>query len=139
MNETFINEPDAGPASSQLSGISLMFSQMITDMKFVGMFIIIYGALTSLSIIGALIGVPLIFVGVRMRESADFFQTYQMTKDKTALISAFDAQAKYFRIAKILIIISLILMIGYFVLIFTFFTYLFNQVPGYESITMLLK
>ncbi len=122
---------------SQLTGLSILFSQMTRDMKFVGMFSIIYGAVTSLSIIGALMGVPLIFVGIRMRDAADYFQAYQMTKDRTALINAFDAQAKFFRITKILIIISLILMIGYFVLIFSMFSYLFHQVPDYESITHL--
>ncbi len=123
--------------SAQLSGLSFLFSQMVRDMKFVGIFTIIYGAITSLSIIGALVGVPLIFVGVRMRDAADYFQAYQMTKDKTALINAFDAQAKFFRITKILIIISLILMIGYFVMMISLFSYLFQQVPGYENITHL--
>ncbi len=123
--------------SSQLSGLSFLFSQMIRDMKFVGMFSIIYGAITSLSIIGALMGVPLIFVGVRMRDAADYFQAYQMTKDRTALINAFDAQAKFFRITKILIIVSIILMIGYFIMIISLFSYLFQQVPDYESITHL--
>jgi len=123
--------------SAQLSGLSFLFSQMVRDMKFVGIFTIIYGAITSLSIIGALVGVPLIFVGVRMRDAADYFQAYQMTKDKTALINAFDAQAKFFRITKILIIISLILMIGYFVMMISLFSYLFQQVPDYENITHL--
>ncbi len=137
MNDSFLNDPNTGTDTPQFSGVTLLFSQMINDMKFVGMFIIIYGALTSLSIIGALIGVPLIFVGVRIREAAEFFQVYQMTKDRTALLNAFDSQAKYFRIAKILIIISIILIIGYFVLIFSFLSYLFNQVPYYENMTQL--
>lgn len=131
------NYPPNEQQSSQLSGLSFLFSQMIRDMKFVGMFSIIYGAITSLSIIGALMGVPLIFVGVRMRDAADYFQAYQMTKDRTALINAFDAQAKFFRITKILIIISIILMIGYFIMIISLFSYLFQQPPGYESITHL--
>ena len=131
------NYPPNEQQSSQLSGLSFLFSQMIRDMKFVGMFSIIYGAITSLSIIGALMGVPLIFVGVRMRDAADYFQAYQMTKDRTALINAFDAQAKFFKITKILIIVSIILMISYFIVVISLFSYMFQQAPGYDSITHL--
>ena len=50
------------------SMFQFQFEKMTNDMRFVGMFAIIYGALTCLSIIGALIGVPIIFVGLRMRK-----------------------------------------------------------------------
>ena len=84
-------------------------SQMIGDMKFVGVFTIVYGAITCLSIIGALIGIPMIIMGMRLRESADFYTSYQSQKDENALGLAFEKQGSYFNIQKILIIIGLVI------------------------------
>ncbi|MBN2412694.1 DUF5362 domain-containing protein [candidate division KSB1 bacterium] len=84
-------------------------SQMIGDMKFVGIFTIVYGAITCLSIIGAIIGIPMIIAGLRLRESADFFTSFQSQKDENALYLAFEKQGSYFNIQKILIIIGLVI------------------------------
>jgi len=90
-------------------------SQMIGDMKFVGVFTIVYGAITCLSIVGAIIGIPMIIMGMRLRESADFYSSYQAQKDENALGLAFEKQGSYFNIQKILIIIGLVL-IGLYIL-----------------------
>lgn len=89
----------------------MIFSQMIKDMKFVGMFIIIFGALNCLSIVGAIIGIPYIFIGMRIRESAEQFDIFRMTNDARAMRMGFELQSKYFRIIKILIIVMLVLMV----------------------------
>lgn len=93
------------------TAFQMTFDKMIGDMRFVGMFVIIYGALYCISIIGALIGVPLIIAGLRIRESADQFAIYRTTNDSGAMRSGFQLQGKYFNIFKILIIIMLVLFV----------------------------
>jgi len=73
-----------------------MPSTMMGDMRFVGMFNIIYGALVCLSIIGAIIGVPLIICGMRLREAADAFSAYQSSNDIDALHRGFERQSRFF-------------------------------------------
>lgn len=85
--------------------------KMIGDMRFVGLFYIIYGAMACLTIIGAVLGIPIIISGLRLRESADFFSTFQQQKDENALLIAFDKQGSFFHITKILILIALAIII----------------------------
>jgi len=87
------------------------FESMTKDMRFVGMFTIIYGAINCLTIIGAIIGVPMIFIGIRIREAADQFLIFRTTNNAAALRLGFESQGKYFRIVKILIIIQLVLIV----------------------------
>ncbi|MDY6910833.1 MAG: DUF5362 family protein [Chloroflexota bacterium] len=83
--------------------------KMANDMKFVGLFSIIGGALYCLGIIYALVGVPMIICGLRLREAADNFAYYEKSKDTTFLERGFEKQGICFFILKILIIISLVL------------------------------
>ncbi len=115
------------------SEFGFLFSQMTKDMKFVGMFTIIYGALNCLSIIGAIIGIPFIFIGLRIRDSADYFEAFRLTNDKRALTNAFEAQAKFFRISKIIIIVSVVLGILYLIGVIVFFSYIFNNLNHYSE------
>ncbi len=94
----------------------MAFEKMISDMRFVGMFSIIYGAISCLSIIGAIIGVPYIIVGLRMREAADQFAIFKATNDAAAMRTGFELQGKFFRIIKILIIVGLVLGILFIIL-----------------------
>ena len=100
-----------------LGAFSMMFSRMTSDMKFVGIFTIIYGGLTCLSIIGAVIGIPLIFAGMRIREAADEFTIFQSSNDSKALRRALEKQGRYFNILKILIIVALVLTVIYIIVI----------------------
>ena len=102
-------------------------SKMAKDMKFVGLFSIIGGALYCLGIIYALVGVPMIICGLRLREAADNFDYYEKSKDITFLQRGFEKQGNSFFILKVLIIISLALTalmtlgcIAFFVFVFTF-------------------
>ncbi len=115
FNEINLNEEstlDVKPPSM----FQILFGQMTKDMRFVGLFIIIYGALNCLSIIGAIVGIPYIMIGLRMRESADQFDLFKTTSDARAMRYGFELQGKYFRILKILIIISLVLMVLGFII-----------------------
>ncbi len=93
------------------SPFQLSFDKMVGDMRFVGMFSIIYGAIISLSIFGAVIGIPIIIVGLKMREAADQFAIFKTTNDAVAMRSGFELQGKFFKIIKILIIVSLVMML----------------------------
>ncbi len=123
-----INQP---PKSMGAFGI--IFSKMTSDMKFVGLFTIIYGALSCLSIIGAVIGIPLIIAGLRIRESADEYSFFQTTNDNKALRRAFEKQQKYFNILKILIIVGLVLFVLYIVFIMIFGIFAFSSMDSYDS------
>lgn len=98
-----LRDPDFENTVRSLSG----------DMKIIGIFIIIYGALTSLSIIGAVIGIPLIISGIRLRESSDQFDIFNHDKKITSLHRALIDQNRSFNILKILIIVLLVLTIFY--------------------------
>ena len=54
---------------------------MSKDMNFVAIFIIIYGAVTCLSIIGMIIGIPIIFAALRLKESAEAFKHFGTNTD----------------------------------------------------------
>jgi hypothetical protein len=73
--------------------------------------------LTCLSIVGAVIGVPLIFAGLRLNEASDLFKTYINSGDFLSLSNALERQGRYFFINKVLIIIALIFLALYIVLI----------------------
>ena len=98
-------------ATPQAASGALLPPKMTSDMKFVGMFQIVYGALACLSIIGALVGIPMIMSGLRLRESADAYTNYQTTPDPNWLARAFQGQSGYFNMQKIIAIISIIMFV----------------------------
>ena len=115
LDDLTIDQP---PASSYKppTMFQLAFDKMVGDMRFVGMFVIIYGALACLSIIGALWGVPIIIVGIKMREAADQFAIFRTTNDSAAMRNGFEIQGSFFRIVKILIIIGLVLALLFIII-----------------------
>ncbi|MFH0843292.1 MAG: DUF5362 family protein [Bacteroidota bacterium] len=76
-------------------------------MNFIGLLQIIGGALYCLTIIGALIGVPVIYMGIRLREAADGFKKYLASGSKDDLIYTIDKQTRAFFIQFVLTIIGL--------------------------------
>lgn len=108
----------------------VIFNRMTSDMKFVGIFTIIYGALSCLSIVGAIIGIPLIFAGIRLREAADQYTMFQSTNDNMALRRAFEKQGRYFNIIKILIIIALVLTLIYIIVFISMIGTFFSAMSG---------
>lgn len=84
---------------------------MAGDMRFVGMFQIVIGALSCISIIGAVVGVPMLISGLRAREAADAFAGYQRSPDPSLLARAFQGQAGYFKMQKIYAIVTICLVV----------------------------
>ncbi|MCX7797652.1 MAG: DUF5362 domain-containing protein [Melioribacter sp.] len=112
-----INIEDDSSNEVKISAFKITFEKMIKDMRFVGIFTVVYGALYCLSIVGAIIGIPIIIIGLRIREAADQFEIFKTTNNAASLRMGFELQGKYFRIMKILIIIGIILTLIWITLI----------------------
>ena len=108
-------------------------TKLSSDMRFVGLFFIIIGVFYSLTIIGAIMGIPLIISGLRLRESSDSFTSYMVSGDNNMLERALERQSRFFFIQKIFIIITLVLMVLYIiaiiVLIVTVLPYFDHNIP----------
>ncbi len=113
-----------------LGVFGVMFTKMTSDMKFLGMFYIIYGVLTSLSIIGAIIGIPLLISGLRLRSAADELNTFRSTNDSNYLRRGFELQGKFFNIQKIIIIVGIVIALLYGVGIIFFLS---SAVAGFSN------
>jgi hypothetical protein len=101
--------------------------EMSKHMGFVGMFCIIYGALACLSIIGAIVGIPYIIAGLRIRESADSYLAFSRSSDARQLLTAFEKQSSFFFIMKVLIIIALVLFALYLIVLVGLFAFMGNE------------
>ena len=84
-----------------------MLSKQVSDMRLVGLFYIIYGGLTCLSIIGAIVGVPMLISGLRAREAAKEFEAYEAVGDFDLLAEGLERQGQFFRFQKIYVLINL--------------------------------
>lgn len=108
--------------------LRITITKLVSDMKFVGLFFIIVGAFYSLTIIGAILGIPLIISGLRLRESSDSFSSYLLSGDNNMLERALERQSRFFFIQKIFIIITLVVMVLYVItiiaLLVTFLPYI---------------
>lgn len=109
-----LSSPVFSSTGSQGNDLNQQLVTLMTgNMKFVGIFYIIVGVIYSLTCIGALIGVPVIFAGIRIREAAEAFKLFSQSgmQDKNTLITAFEKQNKYFFIQKVFIIIAIVVVI----------------------------
>lgn len=112
--------PDYNQSQTQAqvpAPLSSTIPDMAKYMNFIGLLQIIGGALYCLTIIGAIIGVPVIFMGIRLREAADGFKKYLASDSKQDLSLAIEKQTKSFFINFILTIIGLVLMGIYLIVI----------------------
>lgn len=98
------------------SAFKALIDKMSKDMSFLGIMSIIGGSIACLSIIGAAFGIPVIFAGIRLRESADAFKNYSYNNDPMFLHQAIEKQSRYFFIYKVITIIYLVL-IGLYLLV----------------------
>ena len=92
---------------------------MTKYMRFLGILSIIGGAIYCITIIGAIFGVPAIFVGLRMRESAEHFDKYSILNEYKDLAIAIEKQTKFFFINYVLAIVGIVFAVIYFIFLFT--------------------
>jgi hypothetical protein len=116
--------------SATASMFHFTISKMTGDMNFVGIFYIIIGAFYCLSIIGAVVGIPLIISGLRLRESSNQFQAYLATNEEFALEQAIERQSKFFFIQKVLMIITLVFVVIYIIAAIVFIGFFIDFFDG---------
>ncbi|MDZ7714961.1 MAG: DUF5362 family protein [Balneolaceae bacterium] len=112
---------------SVLAGENLVsvVDKMAADMKFYAIFYIIYGGLSCLTIIGAIIGVPMIIYNLKLKDAAEQYRDFAKSKDFFMLNKAFENQRKFFFFNKILIIISIVFIVLYIIFLIIFGASLF--------------
>ena len=109
-------------------------NKMAGDMNFVGIFYIIIGAIECLTIIGAVVGIPLIISGLRLRESSDSFRMYLNAGDSGMLERALERESRFFYIQKIFIIISIALFVLYIVFFIVFGLTMLGNLQNFRSV-----
>lgn len=87
--------------------------KMAVNMRFFAIFHIIYAVLISLTIVGAIIGIPLIIFNLKLNTAAKSYRSFAEDDDFFHLNRAFENQASFFFFYKILIIISLVFLVFY--------------------------
>ncbi|MFH1050317.1 MAG: DUF5362 family protein [bacterium] len=127
-----VNQPY--PPNVQVLDIKTIMTKMSKDMTFLAILLIIYGALSCLTIIGALFGVPYIFAGLRMKEAAEHFRNYTFGNNIAELHHGIERQQRMFFIFKVLAIIGIclfVLVIIFYAAIIGFF--LSGSLPIFEN------
>ena len=110
--------PEATSENNQIqASITTTIPRMSKYMSFIGLINIIGGALYCITIVGAIIGIPVIFMGIRLRESAESFKYYLTSNSNQDLSTAIDRQTKAFFIQYVLTIIGLVLLGVYIIVI----------------------
>lgn len=116
MEEQQIPQPPQQP-QQQFQGqqyfvmtLNQVVTKLTSDMNFIGIVTIIMGIINCLTIIGAPIGIPIIFAGLRLRESCEFFRSYLLNNDQLTLQQALEKLGRFFFIYKVLTIIYLVIM-----------------------------
>jgi len=109
-------------------------NKMAGDMSFVGIFYIIIGAIECLTIIGAVIGIPLIISGLRLRESSDSFKMYLNSGDSMMLERALERESRFFFIQKVFLIISIALFVLYIVFFIVFGLTMLSNFQSFKTV-----
>src|SRR5665647_337588 len=108
-----------GPASTAMS---TNLPDLAKYMRFIGLLQMIGGVLYCLTIIGAIIGVPVYIMGKRLRESADAFTNYHASNSVKDMETAIEKQTRAFFIQYVLAIIGLVIMAIYIAVSYTHLT-----------------
>jgi len=96
------------------------FPGTLGDMRFMGYTVIVVGVMNCLTIIGAILGVPLIISGRQFLDSAARFEEVRHGGGTNSLAAGFHDLGRSLRILKILVIIYIVLTVMYFIGLFFF-------------------
>ncbi len=114
----------AGMTEPHNAAFKANIDDMVRYMRFIGVYSIVIGAIYCVGIITAIIGIPVIIMGVRLREAADGFQRFALSNAFEDLSRAVEKQTRSLFITYVLLIIGLVFMVIYFlVLIGVFFSH----------------
>ena len=85
--------------------------------QIMGGFSVVVGALYSLTIIGAIIGIPAIFMGLAMFRGGSHAKAYCASQNDADGLMAASEFMRFFRIYGIMTCVSLVLVIGFYLVI----------------------
>ena len=125
MSELVVNETnpsiDSGRNYDTISTISVdeVFKKKMNFLGLVqqilGVIMVIFGGLYSLSIIGAILGVPFIFIGLKMLRSGEAYKKSMFTLEggdiKEGLILFSDAMKIYIIMIVVILVIEILFLI----------------------------
>jgi hypothetical protein len=92
-------------------------SNMTRYMRFFGIYAIVVGIIYCLGIVTAIIGIPVLKAGVRLRESATAFDAYVLSNSFDDLARAIEKQTRSFFIGYVLLIVGLVILVLYLILL----------------------
>ena len=121
-------------ATAVSPALHITVSKMAGDMNFVGLFYVIIGAIECLTIIGAIVGIPLIICGLRLRESADSFKGYLTSGDSFMLERALEREGRFFFIQKVLMIITIAFFVLYIIFFIVFGLSLISHFQSFRTV-----
>ena len=81
------------------------------DLRFVGTFHVVYGALQCLSIIGAIVGIPYLLFGLRSRDAGEAFIRHAEMADEMTLADAHRHLADGMKMFKFACIAAIVLFV----------------------------
>ncbi|MDX1919365.1 MAG: DUF5362 family protein [Candidatus Caenarcaniphilales bacterium] len=85
------------------------FKSLFPWMSFHGWVYIIFGVFSCLSVVGVIIGVPLIVAGASLASAGGDFKRYSLSGNPLELESAVKEQKKFFMISGLLLLITVVL------------------------------
>lgn len=124
MNESTGKSPLAGnpdfAGGNQGQGMGVTFGKTLENMRFIGVAGLVYGILTCLSLVGAIIGVPIIIAANRFLESVKMLEQYRASNRLEDMEAAFHEMGRSFRLLKIVVMISIGMTVLYMAFAFLF-------------------
>lgn len=94
------------------------FGKTLADMRFMGWVGLIYGIMSCLSLVGAVVGVPLIIASHRFIEGVNRLENYRRENSVAELKAGFAEMGRGFRYLKVLIIIYIVLTLASLAFVF---------------------
>ncbi|MFH2051302.1 MAG: DUF5362 family protein [bacterium] len=94
------------------------FGRTLGDMRFMGWVTMIYGILTCLTIVGMIVGIPVVVAANRFLAGVTRFEAYRASASIEELKAGFQDLGGSFRILKIITIVYLVLTALYLVFLF---------------------
>lgn len=100
-------------------------------LKFMGIVMIISGALTALSIVGLIVAWIPIWLGVLLLQAGGKASNARLTNNPMELVVMMDKLRLFFVIAGILVIVELVFLLGGFVFFHTFLSQMMQTMPEF--------
>lgn len=130
-----MHDPDAvaddGRSVPSVSRLSLPLAAARGWMKFIGIILVIQGALSALTLVGIVVAWLPVWMGVLLLQSADAIARAEPGDDAQALQESLARLRTYFVIQRVLLIIGIVLTVPYFMFFGAFALSMLRQYPHF--------